>query len=249
MKNFKLTERLAFTILLCLIAVRIFGQSSTLIPPEFKKSFVSGIIFDQKALQKVDWKFKPPQQHTESIYNFNNNRSGDINGDGFDDIIMITNNFPNDKIYRHVFYGSSSGLSDIATDVVQLDMNIDEFYVANVVVGDINGDGYDDVCHNGNNNYVQIFLGSTSGLRDFPDRIIDISSITSQGRAYIPYGAGDLNGDGYDDIILLFEGAATSGAIIYGGVNTLPPPVMWPSRMEEEEFYNQNHDVYINDFN
>ena len=82
--------------------------------------------------------------------------SGDINGDGYDDLVV---GVPGEGIARrsragaiHVLYGSASGLSGIGSNLfhqntpgIKSNAEVGDSFGKSVAVGDINGDGYDDI--------------------------------------------------------------------------------------------------------
>ena len=90
-----------------------------------------------------------------------------------------------------------------------------EFGLPAQSAGDVNGDGYDDVIvgarfySNGQSNEgrAYVFYGSASGLSTTPDWIAEGNQASaSYGRAVST--AGDVNNDGFDDIVV--------GASLYG---------------------------------
>lgn len=223
------------------------------IPVKIKpdKDLISGVILDPGKHLTVDWKFNLPESHSFNPWELDIKTSGDFNSDGYDDLVLITTNSSKKEALRHVFYGSATGLSTTPGSVINAEFSHNNKYnLLTVPVGDINGDGYEDVCHNGNLNYAQFYLGSANGLKEFPEIIVNLSSVLPPYPVeFIPYSAGDVNGDGYDDVILLFVDMANSGAIIYGGENNLSQPSEWPERKDNEDYLDRPHSIYTNDFN
>jgi hypothetical protein len=79
-------------------------------------------------------------------------------------------------------------------------------------LGDVNGDGYDDLAvHSYSSHELHIYLGGATGLGDTPD-----STFTPSTYSLAP--GGDLNGDGYDDLVALGWGFYQ----YYGSASGLP---------------------------
>lgn len=161
--------------------------------------------------------------------------AGDVNGDGFADILIGA---PKDShfIYRGgsaaVFYGGSSGTASSASWSAGSDLQGSEFGFAVACVGDINNDGYNDVVigapqyKNGESHEgrATLFLGSAAGLHTTPQRQLEINLKDAQ-FGYAVSGAGDVNNDGYDDVLIganwYENGEATEGAVfLYLGAAT-----------------------------
>jgi hypothetical protein len=162
------------------------------------------------------------------IYGDSIDSAGDVNGDGFDDVIISASQ--NDdggtnagKVY--VYYGSSNGLSEFP-DWTAVGEAATDFFGGSVAgVGDVNGDGYDDVVIGAENNdgagtnagEVYLFLGSKFGLKSTPSWS-DQGEVAGDLFGYTVAGAGDVNGDGYFDVLVgarWNDGGGTSSGEAY----------------------------------
>ena len=135
---------------------------------------------------------------------------GDVNGDGYADIIVGSPGYTHDFIGEgavFIYYGSASGLSH-EPDWVTYGENDSAGYGRCVSIsGDVNGDGYDDVLI-GSHQYTgtKINEGKVYYYKGGPDGPATVASWTKvSGRKQAKLGEalsilGDINKDGYDDI-------------------------------------------------
>jgi len=136
--------------------------------------------------------------------------AGDVNGDGYSDIIIGAPYYLTDHGSAYVYLGSPSGVPVLSWIKVG---NLPEFLGSPVgTAGDVNGDGYADVVVCGYVVTAYVYLGSATGLAT--------TAIwnTSGGDALAT--AGDVNGDGYSDIVLssAYGGTFNGGtALVYYG--------------------------------
>ncbi len=152
--------------------------------------------------------------------------AGDVNGDGFDDF-MASSPYDGNLIFEggsvSVFSGADGSRLHIFDGTAQGDL----FGYSIAAAGDVNADGYDDVIVgtrfddlNGNNSgSARVFSGVDGSLLylfngDFADDRLG-QSVS---------GAGDINNDGYDDVIVGSanndnQGSNSGFARIYSGVD------------------------------
>ncbi|MCK4579580.1 MAG: FG-GAP repeat protein, partial [Candidatus Marinimicrobia bacterium] len=160
------------------------------------------------------------------------NSAGDVNGDGYGDIIIGAPGY-GDYGAAFVYYGSASGIAG-PPDIVVGDENQGEVCFGEVVApaGDVNGDGYDDVIvsapiynvtSGGREGAAFLYLGSSQGLVETP-----AWDVFGEGGNY--YGsaigsAGDVNGDGYSDFFVYGTRNTTTGIFVYYGAPQGPSEI------------------------
>ncbi len=165
--------------------------------------------------------------------------AGDVNGDGFDDLIVgsphaSSNGYQSGSNY--VVFGKASGF-DAQMDLSSLDgdngFRLDgegELYGSGYSVsgaGDVNGDGFDDVIvGTGRANSSHVVFGKASGF----GAKMNLSNLDGRNGFRLdgaePYNfsgssvsdAGDVNGDGFDDVIV-GTGRANSSYVVFGKAN------------------------------
>src|SRR5262249_37900543 len=138
--------------------------------------------------------------------------AGDVNNDGFDDIIVgarsnDANGIQSGRVY--LFYGPISGsLADTDADAIISGAAFDEVGRAVAPLGDLNGDGFDDIVLGtdaaaGGFGQIFVFNGPLSGERTAAsaDAIIT-GSFPNESFGASVASAGDVNGDGVDDVVV-----------------------------------------------
>ncbi len=156
------------------------------------------------------WTFESNQ--VSALAGFASAGAGDVNGDGYDDVIVgayLYDNGQTDEGAAWVFLGSPAGLSATPSWIAEGNQAGAYFGYSVSTAGDVNGDGYDDVivgAHLYDNGQTDegaawVYLGSASGLEPAPSWMGE----GNLGNAYFGYSVApalDTNGDGYDDIIV-----------------------------------------------
>ncbi len=141
--------------------------------------------------------------------------AGDVNGDGFDDVIVGAYGYSTDpeepdfKGRAYVYYGSASGLSASANWTMTGGQENAQFGWSVGTAGDVNNDEYDDViigaaCYANTlacEGAAFVYHGSPAGL----STTFNWKAEGNKANVYFGYAvgtAGDVNGDGYDDVIV-----------------------------------------------
>lgn len=136
---------------------------------------------------------------------------GDVNNDGNDDVLIgapLWDGGLTDEGRAHLYFGSTNGISNSIAWFSEGEEENAQFGSAIAGLGDINRDGYDDFAvglpyHDGgqlDEGSLQVFFGAGPG--------ISTASGTRDGREVgsgfgtAVASAGDVNGDGYSDLIV-----------------------------------------------
>ena len=175
--------------------------------------------------------------------------AGDVNGDGFDDVIVGAHHYSNGETYEgqaYVYLGSSSGLSAIAAWTAESNVANAYFGASVSCAGDVDGDGFDDVIigapgyTNGQSSEgrAYVYLGSPAGPSTTPLWTVESNQVSAS-YGFSVAGIGDVNGDGCDDIAVgsLFydNGEIDEGKVFvyYGSSSGLSTTASWTAESNQ----------------
>jgi hypothetical protein len=190
----------------------------------------------------------------EAHFGYSVSGAGDVNGDGYSDAIVGAYGYTNvqwreGRVY--VYHGSSSGLSVSPAWTAESDQESAYFGIAVSSAGDVNGDGYSDVIVGANyydnvetdEGMAFVYHGSSSGLSGTPGWS-DEPNQDSVHFGYSVSGAGDVNGDGYSDVIVgapNYDGgqAYEGGAFVYHGSSSglSTNPQWWKESNQDSAYF------------
>jgi FG-GAP-like repeat/FG-GAP repeat len=149
--------------------------------------------------------------------------AGDVNGDGYPDIIVGSISTDERLGYAKVYFGGANldSIPDLTLVTSFPDRYGNDFYGRIVSgAGDVNGDGYDDLLVSASGSagtapYTAVFL-YYGGPQ--PDEIADLIFM---GEPFFGYAlaVGDLNADGYSDLVIGFDVLPVSHDGGVGGVH------------------------------
>jgi len=161
--------------------------------------------------------------------------AGDVNGDGFEDIIIGA--YQNDAAgmdagRAYIYFGGSA--IDSIPDVILTGEAAEDVFGASVAsAGDVNGDGFGDIIIGayqndaGGTNAGRVYIYFGGPVVDDIADVVFTGTIPNNFFGYVVTGAGDVNGDGYDDVIAAapaYNSFAGIAYIYYGGssMDTIP---------------------------
>ncbi len=125
--------------------------------------------------------------------------AGDVDGDGYDDVAAVANNLNNVTLF--VFSGATGSVIHSVGNIVSLSL----YKIDNM--GDLNGDGIDDLA-------VLVSDNATTAFRVYSGADLSVLYILPHAPGFdgaILRNAGDVNGDGVDDLIVgAFDYPATA---------------------------------------
>jgi hypothetical protein len=166
--------------------------------------------------------------------------AGDVNGDGYDDLIVgapFNDDVGNAAGKAYIFFGGSNMNDQPDVELLGAATNHAHFGWSVSGACDVNGDGFDDVIvgarMHGTGPFqatgrAYIFHGG-SPMNNTPDLIID-GEFPHDWFGESVSGAGDINGNGYDDVIVGAHFADPNGSasgkayVFFGGPNMSATP-------------------------
>jgi hypothetical protein len=157
--------------------------------------------------------------------------AGDVNGDGYADVIVGSQSYSVTVVSEgaaFVFLGSPSGIPNATPQTAATTLRSNEsgsdFGWSVASAGDVNGDGYGDVIvgayqyGSSNAGAAFVFDGSATGVANGTPATANTAFVYADAGAQFGYsvaGAGDVNGDGYADIVL--SGPHEGVVLVYHG--------------------------------
>jgi hypothetical protein len=145
-----------------------------------------------------------------------------MNGDGFADVIVGAPSYATDGGRAYVYLGAAAGLGSAPTRVLDApEFSGGRFGCAVAMAGDVNGDGLADFVVGsskaGTGGRAYVYLGGSAGLPSAPATMLSGPVADSFFGASVA-SAGDVNGDGFGDIVVGAQKAGAGGrAYVYLG--------------------------------
>ncbi len=210
---------------------------------EFNDTNAAYPVFIDPVASTPAWTVTGDPLNGLSRFGFGVSDAGDVNGDGFDDVLVGQSLYTSDAATQNyegrvlMYLGNVLGLSNTATWTFESDTAFAQLGGAIRGVGDINGDGFDDIAI-GHELFagsagslagrVLVFFGQASGLPAVPGWVAEGSAANQRfGSALSP--GGDLNCDDKPDLVVgsRYANANNGNVWVYYGDGTTFNPTPW----------------------
>ncbi|MDP2306307.1 MAG: FG-GAP-like repeat-containing protein [Pseudomonadota bacterium] len=170
------------------------------------------------------WTTEAPEATASFAYSVSG--AGDVNNDGYDDVIVGGHEYSSSTGRAYVYHGSSSGVSTTATTTLTGGATYNFFGGSVSGAGDVNNDGYADVIvgaygYSSSTGRAYVYPGSSSGVSTTATTTLTGGATTNCFGDSVS-GAGDVNNDGYADVIVGASAysSRTGRAYVFNGYAT-----------------------------
>ena len=147
---------------------------------------------------------------------------GDVNGDGYNDLIITASEWNGTRGRAYLYLGGEDmrGSPDRIFSGVSIG---DHFGDQGATFGDISGDGYDDIVigargYHGNDGLVHVYCGGEE-MDTTPDLTL-MGEVDQCSWFGLKVSSGDMNGDGYEDVLVTalgYDNWRGRAYLFYGG--------------------------------
>ncbi len=125
----------------------------------------------------------------------------DANGDGFGDVVVGDSDTFEPTSHVYVHHGGPGGPSAAPSSTLTSPAPVSRYAASIASAGDVDGDGFADLLVGSPEaNAVYVYRGSPAGFAEPPFVVLTGPAMSSFGAAVS--GAGDVDGDGYADIVV-----------------------------------------------
>jgi len=163
-----------------------------------------------------------PAGHDDNTFGVAVAIAGDLNGDGYDDLLVGASGTNESRGRAYVYYGTRNGVgADPSTEMQKKHGSADDWFGAAVAgAGDVNGDGYDDVIIGASGSdrpgedwgVAHLYMGGATGIRARKPVVLSAPRLHRYDHfGFAVTGAGDLNNDGYAEVVVGTPGLDMAG--------------------------------------
>ncbi len=161
--------------------------------------------------------FRKLEEHPGAA--FESSDAGDVNNDGYDDVLLSVSG-STDTSHVYLYYGGET--MDNVPDIIFAGAVVAKRFGGATAAGDVNNDNFDDIIVSTYQG-AELFFGGEQ-MDTEPDMLFDDFMGAGFGTGPQVADAGDVNNDGYADILMTANVAETKAIICFGGSPIDPVP-------------------------